>query len=136
MGEIKNCPMVRGDMEEILFKYPDFNFYVFDFGSLRGPKKNYKKEKIYESSDKYLIVSGVKSWEAMPYKILSENEKKILHLANFTDGSMFSLKCAQLSRKGKWVRIPYVPNPFQIKAAWLKDLMEEILYDYNKKQKA
>ncbi len=135
MGILKECPMVRGSMEEILSKYPEFSFYVFDFGSLAGPDEKYRKESIYKISNKYLIVSGIKSWESVPNQTKEESNEKILFLANFADGILFSSKCARLNRKGKWVRIPYVPNPFRVKEAWLKDLMEEILYDYKKEQK-
>ena len=133
MGEIKNCPMVRGDREDILSKYPDFMFYVFDFGAINGPDESYRKERIYRGSDKYLIVAGVKPWEATPEEVKSEGDEKLVFLVNFTDGNLFSAKCARGNRKGKWVRIPYVPNPFQVKEIWLRDLIEEILYDNEKK---
>ena len=132
--ERKNCPMVRGGMEEILSKYTEFSFYVFDFGYLDGLDKNYRKEIIYENCDRYLLVSGVKPWEAVPDKSETKAKEKTVILANFADGILFSSQCARLNRKEKWVRIPYVANPFQVKEAWLKDLMEEILYDYKKRQ--
>lgn len=135
MGEIKDCPMVRGTLEEITSRYPGYSFYVFDFGSLNGSDKKYKKDMIYRGSDKYLIVAGVKPWEAAPEKPEEKEGKKVLFLANFADGALFSSKCARQNRKGKWVRIPYVPNPFQAKENWLRDLMEEILYDNEKKKK-
>ena len=130
--ERKDCPMVRGEMEEILSKYTDFSFYVFDFGHLAGPDKNYRRGLIYEKCDKYLLVSGVKPWEVMPDE--SKTEEKVVFLANFADGILFSSKCARLKRKEKWVRIPYVADPFQVKETWLKDLMEEILYENKEKQ--
>ncbi len=133
LGKRKNCPMVRGGMEEMLSKYPEYAFYVFDFGSLTGLDKKYRQEKIYQNSDKYLVVSGIKPWESMPEMILAEMEEKTVFLANFTDGILFSSKCARLNRKGKWVRIPYVPDPFRVKEPFIKDLMEEILYDNKKK---
>ena len=70
----------------------------------------------------------------MPDESESEAKEKLVFLANFADGTLFSSKCARLNRKEKWVRIPYVANPFQVKESWLKDLMEEILYECKEKQ--
>ncbi len=123
----KYCPMVRGAIEEIVPKYPDYQFYVCDYGKMAGKERAYEREKLYDSCDKYLIIAGIKPWESLPEEITEYQKEKTLFLANFTDGFLFARRCVKLNRKGKWVRIPYVPNPFQVKEVWLKEIMEEIL---------
>lgn len=133
IGHRKTCPMVRGEIKEILRKYPDYQYYVCDYGNMAGDRNTYERGLAYESCDKYLIVSGIKPWEIMPEHTGSQmSREKIVYLANFADGSTFSKKCPVLSRKGKWIRIPYVPDPFLVKEIWLKEIMEEVLYDGRK----
>ncbi len=135
VGLIKNCPMVRGHIEEIMPKYPDYQFYVCDYGVMTGEENFYKRDIAYNYCNKYLLVSGLKPWEKLPEKNSAAYKKeKILFLANFADGILFSQKCSVLNDQGRWVRVPYVPNPFSVKELWIKELIEEVLYDKTKKE--
>ena len=132
LGNIENCPMVRGEPEEIRKKYPDFQYYVCDYGTTDYEKSLYSRTRVYESCNKYLVVTGLKPWEKKPDKLEGLEgieEDKILFLANFADGNLFLEKSSRLNKWGKWVRVPYVPNPFQVKAVWIKELIDEILYE-------
>ena len=132
--------MVRGNPEEIMVKYPDYQFYICDYGVINTKNSFYMHSQIYESCNKYIVVAGVKPWEkepdnqrpwGEPRKESREAlwEEKLLFLANFADGKLFLQKCARLNKWGKWVRVPYVPDPFQVKETWIKELIDEILYE-------
>lgn len=125
----KYCPMVKGAIEDILLKYPDYQFYICDYGNLTGKECTYEREQLYDRCDKYIVIAGIKPWEILPEEMEESRREKVLFLANYTDGFLFAGKCSKLNRKGKWVRIPYVPNPFRVKEEWLKEMVEEIFDD-------
>ncbi len=132
LGINKNCPMVRGNIEEMIKKYPNYQFYICDYGFLEGEENCYQKDTVYRCCNKYLLVSGLKPWEELPKGEMYG--EKMLFLANFADGILFSQMCSRWKQKGKWVRVPYVSNPFYVKTVWVKELIEEVLYDKTKKE--
>lgn len=132
LGTNKNCPMVRGKIEEIIHKYPTYQFYVCDCGFLGNEENCYQRDYVYRCCNKYLLVSGLKPWEELPKEEMCR--EKILFLANFTDGILFSHICCAWKQKGKWVRVPYISNPFHIETSCIKELIEEVLYDKTKKE--